>query len=431
MSVRLHIVIDRRSLVMTNLTTKQLHTSGLKEFWDSLRANIIDSDILPQDNIVPIVEQSIMFSMFFRNYSQEEIQSYRKILDIKNYCYMMLLEFHQPKGKNSQKELESNNSTLYYFLKKLLKNTHNSIGPMLHNRISILISDDENIQNVNESLLLAKTLINKLNKEFHITTAIGIGNMIGVYNVYTSFIEAVTSLNQANPNQIKHINNVKTLSKSSPDFDYFDTVRHMLEAIRLNKSEAFNYFNLLMEMIPSFTIGKKRSIIIELLSLASYTKRSSYDGKGRSFNLSEKMGLINQLEDQSLIEFAYRSFLDITGSIQPKISIDYSNKIVQSTKEFLETHYMEDISLEDVAAQANISPQYFSKLIKKTTGFNFIDWLSMLRVKKAKELLTNTDLTVKEVCYLVGYKDPNYFSRIFKKRIGITPTEFIKQKQNR
>ena len=150
-----------------------------------------------------------MFSMFFRNYSQEEIQSYRKILDIKNYCYMMLLEFHQPRER-IVKELESNNSTLYYF-KETFKNTHNSIDH-LHNRISILISDDENIQNVNESLLLAKTLINKLNKEFHITTTIGIGNMIGVYNVYTSFIEAVTSLNQANPNQIKHINNVKTLS---------------------------------------------------------------------------------------------------------------------------------------------------------------------------------------------------------------------------
>jgi two-component system response regulator YesN len=101
-----------------------------------------------------------------------------------------------------------------------------------------------------------------------------------------------------------------------------------------------------------------------------------------------------------------------------------------ATKEFLESHYTDDISLENMAAHVNISPQYFSKLIKKTTGFNFIDWLSMLRIKKAKELLTNSNLSVKEVCFMVGYKDPNYFSRIFKKSIGITPSEYVKVNSN-
>jgi two-component system response regulator YesN len=127
-----------------------------------------------------------------------------------------------------------------------------------------------------------------------------------------------------------------------------------------------------------------------------------------------------------MIDYAYQLFLYITSYVKPQNSIDYSNNIVKATKEYMESHYTDDISLEDMAAQVNISPQYFSKLIKKTTGFNFIDWLSMLRVKKAKELLTNSNLTVKEVCFMVGYKDPNYFSRIFKKRIGITPSEYVK-----
>ena len=133
-----------------------------------------------------------------------------------------------------------------------------------------------------------------------------------------------------------------------------------------------------------------------------------------------------ELEGDQLIELAYQSFIQITSYVKPQTSIDYSNHVVKATREYLENHYADDISLEDMAEQVNISPQYFSKLIKKTTGFNFIDWLSMLRVKKAKELLTNSNLNVKEVCFMVGYKDPNYFSRIFKKRIGITPSEYVK-----
>jgi two-component system response regulator YesN len=133
-----------------------------------------------------------------------------------------------------------------------------------------------------------------------------------------------------------------------------------------------------------------------------------------------------EISQDKLLEWAFQSFICITGYVKPQNSIDYSNRIVQATKEYLETHYAEDISLDYIAEQVNISPQYFSKLIKKSTGYNFIDWLSILRVKKAKELLTNSNFTVKEVCFMVGYKDPNYFSRIFKKRIGITPSEYIK-----
>ena len=138
--------------------------------------------------------------------------------------------------------------------------------------------------------------------------------------------------------------------------------------------------------------------------------------------------LFMELKGDQLIEWAFQKLVDITGLVKSNNVIDYSNKIVQATKEYLENHYADEISLEDVAEYVNMSPQYFSKLIKKNTGFNFIDWLSMLRVKKAKELLTNSNLTVKEVCFLVGYKDPNYFSRIFKKKIGMTPSEYIKNR---
>ena len=87
-----------------------------------------------------------------------------------------------------------------------------------------------------------------------------------------------------------------------------------------------------------------------------------------------------------------------------------------------------DISLDEVSREVNISPYYFSKLFKDSTEQNFIEYLTNLRMDKAKELLLTTDSSMKEICSMVGYADPNYFSRTFKKNIGVTPTEYKENK---
>jgi two-component system response regulator YesN len=72
----------------------------------------------------------------------------------------------------------------------------------------------------------------------------------------------------------------------------------------------------------------------------------------------------------------------------------------------------------------DISPYYFSKLFKEETGENFIECLTNIRIEKAKQLLQNKEVSIKNICVETGYSDPNYFSRIFKKQVGITPTEY-------
>ena len=83
-----------------------------------------------------------------------------------------------------------------------------------------------------------------------------------------------------------------------------------------------------------------------------------------------------------------------------------------------------DISLYDVSREVDISPYYFSKIFKEETGENFIEYLTNVRIEQAKNLLTGSDLSMKEICAQIGYGDPNYFSRAFKKKTGLTPTEF-------
>ena len=101
-----------------------------------------------------------------------------------------------------------------------------------------------------------------------------------------------------------------------------------------------------------------------------------------------------------------------------------SNNIVDIAKEYIRNNYSKALNLDEVSYFVNISPYYFSKIFKEGTGENFIEYLTNIRMEKAKELLNSTDYSMKEICAMVGYSDPNYFSRSFKKNVGVTPTEY-------
>jgi two-component system response regulator YesN len=99
--------------------------------------------------------------------------------------------------------------------------------------------------------------------------------------------------------------------------------------------------------------------------------------------------------------------------------------MIQRAKEYIAAHYAdEDISLSDVARFVNISPSYFSALFSRETGQSLIRCLTEYRVNKAKELLRSSDMSASEIGAAVGYKDPHYFSYIFKKTQNCSPMQY-------
>lgn len=102
-----------------------------------------------------------------------------------------------------------------------------------------------------------------------------------------------------------------------------------------------------------------------------------------------------------------------------------TNDIMEKAIEFVHENYCENLSLEEVAYKVGFSTYYFGKLFKKTYGVSFTDYLTSFRIAQAKKLLSSDPLlTVKSVTYRVGFMDPNYFTRVFKKSEGLTPTEY-------
>jgi len=101
--------------------------------------------------------------------------------------------------------------------------------------------------------------------------------------------------------------------------------------------------------------------------------------------------------------------------------------VVTKAKEYIQQNQAEDLSLTKVAKAVNTSSFYFCKLFKKATGLNFTDYVSRVRIEKAKNLLLNPNLRISEIAFEVGFQSLTHFNRVFKKIIGQAPTEYRSQ----
>ena len=98
--------------------------------------------------------------------------------------------------------------------------------------------------------------------------------------------------------------------------------------------------------------------------------------------------------------------------------------VITKAKQFIQEHHTEELSLGQVAQAVHTSLFYFCKLFRKVTGINFTEYVSRVRIEKAKNLLLNPNLRISEIAYEVGFQSLTHFNRVFKKLIGQSPTEY-------
>lgn len=120
--------------------------------------------------------------------------------------------------------------------------------------------------------------------------------------------------------------------------------------------------------------------------------------------------LLNQSEIQTSLEVEQE-----TGS---------RHAMAKRIEQYLSEHYMQDLSLEEVAEAFGLNPNYFSGLVKSLTGETFSKTLANVRIERAKVLLRDVDLNVYDVAEMVGYKTPSYFTQVFKAQVGVGPEQY-------
>jgi two-component system response regulator YesN len=104
--------------------------------------------------------------------------------------------------------------------------------------------------------------------------------------------------------------------------------------------------------------------------------------------------------------------------------------MLQQVHDYIDQHFMDaNLSLNEVAGQVSLSPSHFSTVFSQETGQTFKEYLTEVRIKRAKELLRSTTLRSFEISYQIGYSDPHYFSYVFRKHTGLSPKEYRLQAQ--
>lgn len=152
---------------------------------------------------------------------------------------------------------------------------------------------------------------------------------------------------------------------------------------------------------------------------------------GWTHNVWEKnpIALWEQLERYDTLDSLRREvtqkLLDASASIR-KQAVS-RNQIVSAAERFVQARYGENLTLQIVASHVHVTPVWLSKLFKKESGMNFIDYLTDVRLKKAAELLMDVQYKVYQISGMVGYQDPVYFTRQFKKKYGRNPNEYRNQ----
>jgi len=261
--------------------------------------------------------------------------------------------------------------------------------------------------------------------------SVGLSNIgYGLDSVRNCFSEAKKALDHRlfYVDSIVDIQDINPYTSASFNLD-FETENRLISALRVgNKNEALGIIEDIFSRMRhnrNLEIGNFHQVCIELLSIASRVLCEFDAGMdnvfGKDFLYFEEIRKYKSSED------AIKWMVDIFNTLLNYIlntKILKAKKIVETVKRYIDEHYNENLSLNMLADMVHISPNYFSYLFSNTVGQSFMEYVMTKRIEKAKQLLGDTDSRACEVGEKVGYDNPNYFSRIFKKYTGLSPSQY-------
>ncbi|WP_404448539.1 response regulator [Sutcliffiella horikoshii] len=362
-----------------------------------------------------LVETDVVTQLLFDHVHEVHVDMLVEMLDISSTNEMFAMIVLLPAGSETKYSMIKN---------KVREKKSGWVGALYGNQLPIIVFRQPNQTYRSQASTLAREILSISKKEENLNWFIGIGRVCNsLDDVRKSYQDALTAT---------------MITKASATYRFYEDIHldreimkgHMdknqqkavADQLRLGNWEEVH--GIVMRLIQRFEKEETNLLhaqqrILEVLWLAS--------------RVLNDMGVESATPLFPVQTVDYRQLrvetVQLLERMKQAVAIYYNHleaDTIQQIKQYIMDHSHEDISLDTLARKVGLSPIYISKMFKEKQGINYIDFLTECRMEKAKRLMNDTEKSIKEITFEVGYHDPNYFSKVFKKVTNISPKEYRK-----
>ena len=387
------------------------------------------------DMVSPMIENDFIYACIYNNDKSVDLSSYLDYFNLsENPWVFCCFEFPNINSDNQY--------STYLKIHELLNTEHRClVSSFMMNRIAVffpIFSENPDYTEIQEQI-----------KKFYTSLSYNItaGIRAGVSTIFSdkkqlqaSYSEALSALNKTENSGGLIFSNRTNFSEGTNISDYSESSAKKSGSVEF-KNQIINKLctgdssgvKSFLELFTSELISQKlpadkiKNSFFELIVTANNATRE----QNKNFTseiFDNAFAILSAENDIKLIkEFAQKFLMECTHSVA-SVKKAEENPIIKKVCTYVDENLSHDISLETAADFAGVSSFYLSKLFKEEKGETFINFISDKRLEKSRQLLEQTELSIKEITAEVGYNDQNYFSRIFKGKYGLSPKEYRKVK---
>ncbi|MEM1486045.1 response regulator [Oscillospiraceae bacterium PP1C4] len=384
-------------------------------------------------SILPILESEFTFAIMMSDDSK--IDQYSTLLDIDiSQGYIAI-------GRvNENSFLSADHISRNLTIKKMqeyIKENMPELKPCLisnfiSNKILFVFPDHHNsCYEIKEDAYKKMLKIrNSIKDSFQVDMYFGISEPYKhISKISNSYNQALTVVNNIDSFYMDIVNYDDIKYELKKEFHYpYEIEKLLIEKIRLGLTEeAVKSFVAIFDCTTESLKDDVNRVKFELLELYFLLSRMTYDEDCDFIGLKDFVISKDKYYNSVTIKEIYHIFEEDIRDICKKFKEDRSKmtkSILFDAIQYVKENYMKEITLDEVAKRVCVSPNYFSRMFKNEFNQSFIDYLTNVRIETAKKIISNTDKNICDICWEVGYNDPNYFTKVFKKVVGLTPSEY-------
>lgn len=390
---------------------------------------------------IPILREKLLYDIIYGlNTNENEITEKMKLfsISIKNFVLVVMENDYDEKSNSSQYDKHLYQFGIVNSFEEIFAEKYEVLSIMLNSsRVGFIIQKPDriplDIEEVSEKCSYLQEVINN-GFGFTVTIAVSSGG-VSAMELPEKLKECLGSLEYKSYMGTNSIIQYSDLNSFFRYEDYSTLDKYQKQLLESIKSGNEGLVKVTTQNIARYVTTNK--ININYMKNFYYTTLSSINNIRISVSAVEVdkrheegrdiASLLKLIEKSESAEELNSLLEDVAVRIAEKVN-NFNNKsiklILRKAIDYIQEHYSEQVTLNEVAENIYVSTFYISRMFKKELGKSFVDYLNDVRIEKSKELLKDIKYKTYEVAEIVGISDPHYFSKLFKKYSGMTPSEY-------